>query len=107
MDAAAIMGAAGRGGAKPTFQPRQRASTAGTDAQGKKLTGLNREIFALTGGASAGSTGPTSPQQPAFKNRKKGPGKQVHWEWKPFSSSARPDGLQLKHWAKQVGAEHP
>jgi hypothetical protein len=29
---------------------------------------------------------------------------QVTWEWKGFTSSARPDGLMLKHWVKARAA---
>lgn len=70
MDAADILGAPSRS----TFQPRSRPVS---ESASKGLKGLNREVFALTGGASTGDVAPTSPTQPSFKTKRKGPSKQV------------------------------
>lgn len=72
MDAADILGAPSRS----TFQPRSRPVS---ESASKGLKGLNREVFALTGGASTGDVAPTSPTQPSFKTKRKGPSKQVCW----------------------------
>ncbi|KAJ3283003.1 swr complex subunit [Borealophlyctis nickersoniae] len=59
----------------------------------KRPDGINRELFALTGGAP-----PLTLSRPTYKAR---PSKKVTpWEWKPFTNPARIDGLVLHHWVK-------
>eukprot|EP00850_Spirogloea_muscicola_P001146 SM000004S15016 [mRNA] locus=s4:771019:774750:- [translate_table: standard] len=71
----------------------------------KKPDGVHREVFALTGGVapialSAAAGGFKSKAKPAAAHK-------VKWKWRPFSNSARKDGLQLHHWARVSDGEEP
>eukprot|EP00854_Cymbomonas_tetramitiformis_P003590 gene3590-4518_t len=41
-------------------------------------------------------------KDPSLK-KPEGVSREVNWQWKPFTSSARSDGLQLNHWVKANG----
>lgn len=65
----------------------------------ERVTGLNRELYALLSDESLPSLMPTKQPAPtSFRDRKKGG---VKWEWKPFSNGARSDKAQLHHWWKK------
>src|SRR5690349_18752951 len=63
------------------------------------LKGLQREVQSL-GGDNPISIVPAVPQ---FKKRRLASRKPAaKWELKPFTNSARTDGLVLKHWRRKV-----
>ena len=65
----------------------------------ERVTGLNRELYALLSDESLPSLMPTKQPAPtSFRDRKKGG---VKWEWKPFTNGARSDKAQLHHWWKK------
>eukprot|EP00899_Mesostigma_viride_P024716 jgi/Mesvir1/5429/Mv15489-RA.1 len=73
----------------------------------KKPEGISREVFALTGGIP-----PVVPSVDVIaglkeKRRTGSQARKVSWEWKPFQSSARKDGLQLCHWVRSVVGQEP
>jgi hypothetical protein len=96
MDAADILGAPSRA----NFKPRSRLQPSESTPAGKGLKGLNREVYALTGGAPLAQEAPDTATQVVFKNKRKGSSK-VQWEWQKFTNSARNDGLELRHWGKK------
>ena len=83
---------------------REAAAATGTDpsprgAPKERVTGLNRELYALLSDESLPSLIPTKQPGPtSFRDRKKGG---VKWEWKPFSNGARSDKAKLHHWWKK------
>lgn len=102
MDAASILGVTkgeGGGGARKGREPAA-----------PKPKGVSREVWQITagyvpdGGGGAGSKDGPAPlvQSVGFKGRRKGVGaaRKVAWAWRPFTSSARKDGLALSHWVK-------
>ncbi|KAG8470850.1 hypothetical protein KFE25_009271 [Diacronema lutheri] len=82
-----ILGMQGRGAA-----PAPRTSK----ASHKKPDGVSREVYALIGNQQASV--PLVPADAGLKE-KRFSGRVSRWAWKPFTSSARSDGLALHHWA--------
>ncbi|KAK3244063.1 hypothetical protein CYMTET_46311 [Cymbomonas tetramitiformis] len=73
----------------------------------KKPEGVSREVWQITQGFSYHGDG-APPVVPTgapvgLKEKRKTAAKKVNWQWKPFTSSARSDGLQLNHWVKANG----
>eukprot|EP01048_Picozoa_sp_COSAG05_P015645 COSAG05_NODE_1908_length_3845_cov_16.756670_1_plen_296_part_00 len=65
----------------------------------ERPAGISRELYSLLSDEALPSLIPSkAPGPTSFRDRKKGG---VKWEWKPFSSSARKDKCQLKHWWKK------
>lgn len=70
----------------------------------KKPEGMSREVFQLlvqdcasAGGAPGLPVIPALSPKDTFKEKR---ARVIGWDWKAFTSSAREDGLKLKHWAK-------
>ncbi|KAG6542443.1 hypothetical protein Mapa_016133 [Marchantia paleacea] len=71
----------------------------------KKPDGVSREVYALTGGLP-----PIMPALDPSNLKKKKPAdsvKKVAWKWNQFTSSARSDNLQLRHWVRVVDNVEP
>ncbi|KAG0742048.1 hypothetical protein G6F57_003690 [Rhizopus arrhizus] len=62
----------------------------------KRPDGISRELYQLIGGAP-----PVAFVKPTFKTKLQNKQKATPWVERPFSNSARSDGLILKHWVKQ------
>ncbi|KAG1448120.1 hypothetical protein G6F55_010796 [Rhizopus delemar] len=60
------------------------------------LDGISRELYQLIGGAP-----PVAFVKPTFKTKLQNKQRATPWVERPFSNSARSDGLILKHWVKQ------
>ena len=110
-DVADILGDAKGAAPHPLNPPRQKLSSSVRSLSSDSFKdhkqkpvgrGLNREIFALTGGAQAAAS-PQRAQSPFsfVRDKRKGVNKHVQWEWKAFTNCARTDGLELKHWQKK------
>ncbi|KAJ1640956.1 hypothetical protein T492DRAFT_854066 [Pavlovales sp. CCMP2436] len=81
-----ILGMQGRGAAAP--RPSK--------AMAKKPEGVSREAWALIGSRDQVNA-PLVPADAALKE-KRFSGRVSRWAWRPFTSSARSDGLVLHHW---------
>jgi len=74
----------------------------------KKPDGVSREVWLLQSGSREELAPPLIPtHNVGLKQKRKTSSVKVSWQWKPFSNSARKDGLQLKHWVKILGDEPP
>jgi DNA methyltransferase 1-associated protein 1 len=75
------------------------APRSSVDKPKERVSGLNRELYALLQDESLPSLIPTKKPGPtSFRDRKKGG---VKWEWKAFSNGARSDKAKLHHWWKK------
>ncbi|KAJ3092459.1 swr complex subunit [Quaeritorhiza haematococci] len=63
----------------------------------KRPDGINRELYALIGGAP-----PLTLARPTYKAKPNMSKRVTPWDWRAFSNPARKDGLTLHHWMKAV-----
>ncbi|XP_042437589.1 SWR1-complex protein 4-like [Zingiber officinale] len=100
MDAKDILGLP-----KNSFPGAQEKKTRPQKDSQRKPDGIHREVYALTGGMAP--LMPTIEISHLKKRQYSEKEEKISWQWLPFTSSARPDNLQLYHWVRVVNGVPP
>lgn len=82
---------------KLTPQPKRQKLVA---PLGKKMDGMQRELFALMGENTPSVSVSKDSHTSLFKDKPQWQAKLTPWVWTPFQNQARDDGLVLNHWVR-------